>query len=67
MDNIYYPNGDRVHCGTCLWIKVEGKWQWGRFEVGSQGQGYFVLDGKCCDLDAVGAIDYEKSRQTYSL
>ncbi len=56
---LHDPDGDRVHCGTVLRIHVAGAWAWGRYEMGSRGDGYFVADDLCYSLYAVKMIEWK--------
>lgn len=68
MDSLNYPNGERVHCGTVLKVKVHGEWIYGRFEIGSGGLGYFVLaNDRCVNLDAVTGFDFDTAKESLDL
>jgi len=61
---LYDRDGERVHCGTVLYVKINGQWQWARYEMTGEGVGYFIYNAdRTIDAAMIDGIDWTISRR----
>jgi hypothetical protein len=58
-ETLYDRYGERVNCGRCVYVRIDGKWQWGRHETDGKGNSYIIVEGdRGLPLGKVEGIDW---------
>ena len=60
VPSITLPTASLV-ANEVLYVRIDGQWQWARYEMNGRGVGYVIVDNeRGYSLDKIQAIDYER-------